>query len=119
MNQTDLLILRLETWFPFLGLICLGIYFISKDAWITTVFAILADFIVGIPTLKHAYNNPLSQKSNAWLLGFIAFTFSLIICIGHSLLYALFPIYLFLYNGAMLVLTHRYFVNKKSENKSV
>lgn len=113
------LLVRSDFSYLFLGLICLGIYFISKDAWITTVFAILADFIVGIPTLKHAYNNPVSQKSNAWLLGFIAFTFSLIICIGHSLLYALFPIYLFLYNGAMLVLTHRYFVNKKSDSKSV
>lgn len=89
-----------------LGLVCLGIYFISKDAWITTIFAILADFIVGIPTLIHAYKNPQSQKSVAWSLGFISFSFSLILCIGQLYLYALFPVYLFLYNGAMVLLTH-------------
>ena len=91
--------------FLILGLLCLVIYFISKDAWITTIFAIVADFIVGIPTLIHAHKNPVSQKSNAWMLGFVSWIFSLILCIGHSWLYALFPIYLFLYNGAMVYLT--------------
>lgn len=99
------LMVRADWKYLWLGLICLVIYFISQDAWITTIFAILADFIVGIPTLLHAYRNPISQKSKAWMLGFISWTFSLLLCIGHSWLYALFPIYLFLYNGAMVVLT--------------
>jgi len=91
--------------FLILGLLCLVIYFVSKDAWITTIFAIIADFIVGIPTLIHAHQNPVTQKSNAWMLGFVSWIFSLLLCFGHSWLYALFPIYLFLYNGAMVYLT--------------
>ncbi|MBC8047169.1 MAG: hypothetical protein H7Y00_10265 [Fimbriimonadaceae bacterium] len=90
-----------------LGLICLLIYLASKDPWFTTGFAILADFIVGIPTLQHAYKNPASQKTSAWMFGFISWMFSLILCIGHSWLYAFFPIYLFLYNGVMIYLTRR------------
>ena len=93
--------------FLFLGLICLIIYLISKDAWITTGFAILADFVVGIPTLLHAYRNPSSQKSKAWMLAFISWLFTLILCVGQPILYTLFPVYLFLYNVAMLILTNR------------
>ncbi len=91
--------------FLFLGLICMIIYLLSKDPWLTTGFAILADFIVGIPTLRHAYTNPASQKTTAWTLGFISWIFSLILCFGHTWLYAMFPIYLFIYNGAMIALT--------------
>lgn len=93
--------------FLFLGLVCLIIYLKSKDPWLTTGFAILADFIVGIPTLLHALNQPKTQKTNAWLLGLISWAITLIICFGNSWLYALFPIYLFLYNIAMVILTHR------------
>ncbi len=101
------LIKRSDWQFLFLGLLCLVIYLISKDPWLTTGFAILADFIVGIPTLRHAYKNPVSQKTSAWLLGFISWAFSLLLCIGHSWLYALFPIYLFIYNVAMIGLTSK------------
>ena len=110
------LIVRSDWRFLFLGLICLLIYYISQDAWITTCFAILADFIVGIPTLLHAYRNPISQKSSAWMLGFISWTFSLILCAGNPWLYALFPIYLFLYNGAMVLLTAKSRVRKNNAN---
>ena len=107
-------LLKNSDWiFLFLGLICLILYLISKDAWITTGFAILADFVVGIPTLIHAYRNPLSQKSKAWMLAFISWSFTLILCIGQPLLYALFPVYLFLYNIAMLILTNRKINNDK------
>jgi len=101
-------LLKNSDWiFLFLGMMCLILYLISKDAWITTGFAILADFVVGIPTLLHAYRNPISQKSKAWMLAFISWSFTLILCIGQPFLYALFPIYLFLYNIVMLVLTNR------------
>ncbi|MFT4602782.1 MAG: hypothetical protein ACI857_002969, partial [Arenicella sp.] len=38
--------------FLLIGILCLLIYMISKDALITTIFAIVADFVIGIPTLK-------------------------------------------------------------------
>lgn len=97
---------RKSDWiFLSLGLICLVIYLLSKDPWLTTGFAILADFTAGFPTIQQGYARPHTQKSLAWLLALISWSFALLICIGHEWLYALFPIYLFLYNGTMLYLT--------------
>src|ERR1700740_3555828 len=36
--------------FLVLGFLCIGIYFWSNNPWSTTIFAIFADFILGIPT---------------------------------------------------------------------
>lgn len=101
-------IIKKTDWiFMALGFICVLIYFQSHDPWFTTCFAILADLAVGIPTLIHAYKDPQTQKSIAWKLGFVSWIFSLVLCIGHDWLYALFPIYLFVFNGTMIFLTER------------
>jgi hypothetical protein len=98
--------LKKEDWkYIILGCICMVIYWVSENPWTTTVYAIMADFILGIPTLAKAYANPASEKSAAWLLGLISWTFSLALCIGQSLLSVLFPVYLFLFNVAMVYLT--------------
>ena len=98
---------RADRSFLILGLMCMAVYVASKDPWITTVFAILADFIVGVPTLIAAYRDPSSQKTWAWTVGGISWSLTLLICIGHEWLYALFPIYLWSYNWAMVLFTHR------------
>lgn len=98
---------RADRWYLILGLLCMIVYITSKDPWITTVFAILADFIVGVPTLIAAYQHPASQRTHAWMVGGISWTLTLLVCIGHDWLYALFPIYLWIYNWAMVVLTRR------------
>lgn len=91
--------------FVFAGLICMALYFLSRNALYTTVFAILADLLLGIPTIKNAYRNPKSEKSVAWIFGLASWTIALPVCINHDLLYALFPIYLFLFNATMVFLT--------------
>lgn len=83
--------------FLFIGLLCLLIYTVSNDAWLTTIFAILADFVIGIPTLKKAYLAPHSERSIAWILSLVTWSISLVICFHHGLIYALFPVYLFAY----------------------
>ena len=90
-----------------LGLLCLIIYISSHNAIITTLFAILADFIAGIPTLIAGYRNPKSQKTIAWTLGAVSWAFTISVCFGHAWLYAWFPIYLFLYNLTLYIFTHR------------
>ncbi len=107
LSLNQYLIKKTDWKFLALGLICVIIYYTSKDPWLTTCFAILADLAVGIPTLMHAWKDPHTQKSIAWKLGFISWIFSLILCIGHDWLYALFPIYLFLFNGIMIFFTER------------
>ena len=90
-----------------LGMICVGIYMTTKDALVTTIFGITADFIVAIPTLHNAYVNPNSEKSSAWIYGVLSWALTLIVCLGHSWLYALFPLYLFVMNAVFLYLTNR------------
>ncbi len=90
-----------------LGIVCLIIYTSSRDPWITTILAIISDFIVGVPMLIAAWKLPASQKSHGWIIGGISWTCTLLICLGHPVLYAIFPIYLFAYNWTMVVLGNR------------
>jgi len=100
--------LRKKDWqFVILGFICMGIYLASKNPWATTIFAIFADLILGVPTIRKAYLNPDSEKSSAWLIGLISWTFTLFICVNHGLLFSLFPLYLFLFNVTMVYLTSK------------
>ncbi|HWC58019.1 MAG TPA: hypothetical protein VG621_03685 [Candidatus Paceibacterota bacterium] len=91
----------------FLGTVCVAIYLSTKNALLTTSIAILADFIIALPTVHNAYSDPLSEKASAWMYGIISWSCTLLICIGHPIVYALFAIYLFLFNTSMFVLTHR------------
>lgn len=88
-----------------LGALCVGIYLLSGNAWITTVFAISADALLGIPTILKAVREPALERSPAWVLGVASSTLALVICVGHSWIYVLFPAYLFFFNGLMAWLT--------------
>lgn len=90
-----------------LAVVCVGIYTTTKDPWLTTIFAIIADFLVGIPTQRNAYKDPESEKSIAWPLGVAAFVLTIINCIGFDLIYYAFPIYLFFVNLSLTILTNR------------
>lgn len=98
---------RSDLFFLVAGLACVGVYLFSNDPWVTTVFAIIADALLGIPTIRKAVADPASERSNAWLLGVISSTLALIICVHHDLIFFLFPAYLFLFNGAMSRLTKK------------
>jgi hypothetical protein len=87
------------------GVVCVAIYVLSANPWMTTVFAICADAILGIPTLRKAWRDPMSERSLAWVLGSVSSTLALVICIGHDWIYVLFPAYLVLFNGTMAILT--------------
>lgn len=91
--------------FLLFGLVCVGIYLLSDNPWITTIFAILADAVLGIPTIRKAYKDPASERSPAWILGTVSSALALIICIHHDWIYVLFPAYLFLFNGMMAGIT--------------
>jgi hypothetical protein len=85
--------------------LCVGIYLLSGNPWMTTGFAVCADAILGVPTVVKAWRDPVSERSAAWVLGVVASTLALIICVGHDWIYVLFPAYLFLFNGMMTYLT--------------
>jgi hypothetical protein len=91
----------------FAGLACIYLYVTFSDPLLTTLFAIAADFVLGIPTILKAIQHPKTEKSRAWGIAVASWTFTLIICLNHDLIYALFPIYLFCFNGMMVLLTSR------------
>jgi hypothetical protein len=98
-------LLRKDWSFLVLGILCLCIYLLSSDPWATTIFAIAADALLGIPTIGKAWRDPASEKTPAWVLGVISSTLALVICIGHDWIYVLFPAYLLLFYGTMAWLT--------------
>jgi len=96
---------KIDLSFLVVGLICVAIYLLSSDPWITTVFAIIADAALGIPTIRNAVLAPEKERSAAWVLGVVSSALALIICMHHDWIYVLFPGYLFLFNGTMVLLT--------------
>jgi hypothetical protein len=98
---------RTDFVFLIVGLVCVSIYLLSNDPWVTTVFAVVADAALAIPTVQKAIREPATERSPAWLLGVISSALALVICFHHDLIYVLFPGYLFLLNGGMVVLTRR------------
>lgn len=89
------------------AVLCVMIYWLSANPWMTTIFAIGADAILGVPTIVKAWRDPVSERSLAWVLGVASSTLALIICVGHDWIYVLFPAYLLLFNGMMAYLTRR------------
>ncbi|HLZ88681.1 MAG TPA: hypothetical protein VKQ52_15605 [Puia sp.] len=87
------------------GVLCVGIYLLSNNPWMTTGFAIGADAVLGVPTVLKAWRDPVSERSLAWVLGVVSSSLALVICVGHDWIYVLFPAYLFLFNGMMAYLT--------------
>ena len=88
------------------GMICLAVYLTTKNALITTILAIIADFVVAIPTLHNAYKHR-NEKSIAWYFSGTAWFVTTINCTGYNIVYYLFPVYLFLFAITMLIITHR------------
>jgi hypothetical protein len=98
---------RRDLWFLLAGLGCVGVYLGSANPWVTTIFAIVADALLGIPTIVKAYRDPASERSAAWALGTVSSTLALGICVGHDVIYVLFPAYLWVFNAGMVGLTRR------------
>lgn len=90
-----------------LGLACTVIYVITKDAWLTTGFAIVADFIVAIPTISNAWNDPAAERSIAWKYGAAGYIITVVACKGHDTIYVVYPLFLLCFNTLMIVLTNR------------
>ena len=89
------------------GLVCVGLFILSKDPVLTTIYAVIADLIIGIPTIVKTYKEPASEKSKAWKIGLLTWTLSLLICFNHDWIFSLFPVYLFVFSLTMVGLQYR------------
>jgi hypothetical protein len=103
-------ILRIDYLYLTLGLICLMVYVLSKNALITTVFSILADIFVSIPTLHNAFKDPRAESITCWEIGTVAtgLSFGAALYSGTTLL-KLYPTYLFTANFLTFILCLRRF----------
>lgn len=88
------------------GCFCMVIYLLTKNPWLTTIFAIASDFMLAIPTFLKAWKNSSTEKTPSWIFGFVSWTLTTIISLEEELLYTLWPIYLLGFNGTMLYLTY-------------
>ena len=52
-----------DWWFLFMGAVCVVLYLVTKDPLLTTIFAISADFVLGLPTLIKAHRYPEKERS--------------------------------------------------------
>jgi hypothetical protein len=113
--------------FLVLAALCVFIYLISGNPWMTTGFAIAADALLAVPTILNAIRDPALERSPAWMLGMVSALLALAICVGHDWIYVLFPAYLVLFNGTMAWFTRlrppggpeestKNFANKKIES---
>lgn len=98
------------------GFACLVLYLIFQDPWSTTIFAIAADLLLGIPTLIKAVHQPQTEKSIGWNIALFCWTITLITSYDKSILLILFPLYCFLFNAAMTVLTTKKRMLRKIES---
>jgi hypothetical protein len=96
---------RTDGWYLLAGLACVGVYLGSANPWVTTIFAIVADALLGVPTIVKAYRDPASERSASWGLGVVSSTLALAICVDHDIIYVLFPAYLWVFNAGMVGLT--------------
>ena len=93
--------------FLYLGLVCILIYLLFKDVWLTTIIAIIADLLLAFPTIKSAYKKPMDEKSSAWILAFVSWGLTLILVLNNFFwLHMLWPLYLITFNGLMIILTY-------------
>ncbi len=93
--------------FFYLGLLCVLIFLLSSNEWITTSIAIIADFVFAIPLIKSANKDPAAEKALLWPIALTAWSFTIaLLTYNFSWIYTLWPIYLILFNGTLTYLTY-------------
>ncbi len=98
---------RNDWWFLALGMACFVVYLSTKDPILTTTFAILADFVLGVPTIKKAIYFPAKERSWAWRIGTISWGVHLLLGWQTGWLPMIFPVYLFVWSVMMVLLTRK------------
>ncbi len=107
-------VLRRDWHYLYLGLACIILYLLFIDPWSTTMFAIFADAVLGMPTIIKAAKEPKTEKTAGWNIALVCWTLTLITCNKDQLLFFLFPAYCFIFNASMVYLTS----NKRMRNSA-
>lgn len=94
-----------------IDLVCLSVALVGIIAWRTTnnpllglYFSILADFTGMIPALLKTYHFPKTEIATFFALDILAAICSLLATSSYSIPNIVYPLYIFLINGAMVAL---------------
>jgi len=88
----------------FLSLFALALWAATQDAFYAVLFAVLADFLAGVPTFIKAYWHPESEADSSFIGGLISSSFGLLaVQEWHFVEYG-FPLYLAVACLAFIVL---------------
>jgi len=101
----NFIVVKKDWTYLYIGSVCIIIYTLFKDPWSTTIFAILADGILGIPTILKAIKNPNTERSLGWNIALGCWSLTIITCIDEDFIYVLFPAYCLAFNLTMSYLT--------------
>lgn len=104
---------RLDTFCIVAALISIIPWVLSDSAAMTLIINVLIDSTGAIPTLVKTFREPETEDFTAWLIFFVANTLQLF-AISMWNLAALYPIYLFLLAGSMVVFILRGKFRKKN-----
>ncbi len=95
--------------------ISLGLLVASGLAWaildepfLGLIISLVAHFIGGIPTIWRTIKKETSERAYHWYFFFVASVLSVIISPDRSLTAILFPLYFALFDGLIIVLSHRH-----------
>jgi len=90
-----------------LGIVALLGWFITQEPIVAILFAILADLIVGVPTLVKSYKDPASETLFPWLTITIGTTFALAALTTFDAHNLLFPVYILCFDATVTILILR------------
>ena len=114
----NFVILSKDWRYMYLGLGCIVLYLVFSDPWSTTIFAVLADGLLGMPTIIKAFHDPKTEKSVGWNIALGCWSLTLITCAGNHVIFILFPAYCFLFNAVMTYLTREKRINFIEQNRT-
>lgn len=90
-------------------------WYITKNALVATIFAIMSDFLAGFPTFRKSWTNPESESIVPYCTGIISASSAFLAMTSRNLTAVVFPAYLILFNIAIIsVIKRDYFFKLKS-----
>jgi len=113
--QRNFSLVKIDWLYLSLGVACIAIYLISSDALLTTIFGVVADLVLAIPMILKTIKNRSSENYLPWVFSGLSWVITIFLCVGKPIVFWLFPIYLILFSGLMLILT----LSKKRINTSL
>ncbi len=110
---------KFDYFFLGLGIIGLVLWQTLNIPVLALIFAILADFSFGIPTIIKTYKKPNSETWFPWFLMVLSGIFSLFAIRNFSFIESAYPIFLLSFDSTIFVLALRIFLSKNNLKKDI